>query len=320
MCGRTACTLEPDQISKLCRYKRKDGKYSKPSWGKSQEKYHPGYNKAPQSYCPILVSGAHFNNGSNFDRNLEAMRWGLIPSWFKGNSNERVSYNMNNARSDTLMEKRSYSIPLRKGQRCVVVADGFYEWKMSLGGKQPYYIYFPQQNDETLEGPPSTLLAMAGIYEKTWFEDEEVYSFTVITVDASDDFSWLHHRMPALLVNDEEISSWLDSENVPLDQALTLIKPKTHLKWHAVSKFVSNSRNEGPECIKKIDLNNLKENTKFKSESKRMMDWLEAPRPLSTAQSSNASISLREPKKRPQTSLDKWVKKQKTTQELKLAK
>ena len=53
-------------------------------------------------------------------------------------------------------------------------------------------------DDKTLEGPPSTFLTMVGIYEKTWFEDEEVYSFAVITVDASDDFSWLHHRMPAL--------------------------------------------------------------------------------------------------------------------------
>jgi len=53
--------------------------------------------------------------------------------------------------------------------------------------------------DEALEGRPSTLLTMAGIFEKTWCEDEEVCSFTVITVDASDDFSWLHHRMPALL-------------------------------------------------------------------------------------------------------------------------
>ena len=62
-----------------------------------------------------------------------------------GSSSDRVSYNMNNARSDTLMEKKSYVVPLRKGQRCVVVADGFYEWNKTRNGKQPYYIYFPQQ-------------------------------------------------------------------------------------------------------------------------------------------------------------------------------
>nr|CAB3253394.1 embryonic stem cell-specific 5-hydroxymethylcytosine-binding protein-like [Phallusia mammillata] len=332
MCGRTACTLNPDDVSRSCRYKRKNGCKKNPKWVKNKDKYYPSHNKAPQSYSPILLNGNHFLNAGNDcpyvsgddERVLCAMRWGLIPKWFKGGNVDKVNYSMNNARSDTMLEKKSYKIPLQKGQRCVLVVEGFYEWHTSSAGKQPYYIYFPDkdsdepssdpEDDQNENQPPTRLITMAGIFEKTLYENEDFYSFTVITVDADPSFSWLHHRMPAVLANDDEIDKWLDYENVPLDKALELIKPKNCLKWHPVSSFVNNSRNHGPECWKEINLDEIKTSTptKYKQESKSMMQW------LSTAKSSpskQASVEQPSPSKAKHKvtagAMDRFVKKAK---------
>lgn len=148
MCGRTACTLTPDEFPKACRYKGKDGKTQEPQWrdGGSGQKYYPSYNISPQSYTPVLLSSQHFKDKVSEtpmpERVLQPMRWGLIPSWYHGDPKE-FSYNMSNARSDTLLDKKSFKTPLEKGKRCVILAEGFFEWETQKGGKkQPYYIYF----------------------------------------------------------------------------------------------------------------------------------------------------------------------------------
>lgn len=118
------------------------------------------------------------------------------------------------------------------------------------------------------------LVTMAGIFERRKMpEEEDFFTFSVITVDAHPAFSWLHHRMPAMLENEEEIRKWLDFGEVPLDEAVELIKPKDCLEWYPVSKFVNNSRNNSPECMVKIDLSKMKE-VKKTSESKGMARWL----------------------------------------------
>ena len=311
MCGRLACTLDPDQLSCKCLYKKRDGSSTTPLWSKNKDKFTPGFNKAPQSYCPVLVQSQLDGDGEILvgDRSLAAMKWGLIPSWFSGKKEDRVGYNMNNARSDTLLQKRSYIIPLRKGQRCVVVADGFYEWKKMENGKQPYFIYLSRQDNEK-EKDSCKLLRMAGIYEKTNCDDGEVYSFSVITVDASSEFSSIHHRMPAILASDHEVDLWLDYENVPLDDALALIKPKNVLRWYTVSKFVNNSRNEGEECMKKVDVdsNALKSGTGCKM----MKQWLQSVAPLEQNRSDNMlRVNSSKGKKHKTATLDKWVTKKK---------
>ncbi|XP_076805996.1 abasic site processing protein HMCES-like [Clavelina lepadiformis] len=329
MCGRTACTLNPDAISRSCKYNTKDGRQVKPTWSKNQDKYYPSYNKAPQSYCPIILNGKHLQDGEDFnlsvadERTLVAMRWGLIPSWFSGDDVDKVSYNMNNARSDTMLEKRSYKTPLRKGQRCVVLADGFYEWKTTGKDKQPYYIYFPQpekqssiiKDCENGDGPSEEnvrLLTMAGIFEKTFHNNEDVYSFTVITVEADESFAWLHHRMPAILTGDNDIASWLDYEHVSLEKAVQLIKPKNCLQWHPVSKYVNNSRNHGTQCCEEIDLDaeRKKADGKHASEAKSLMKWLSTPNAKTQHSTSSPSKPTRSPcVKRTCGGLDRWVKK-----------
>ena len=106
------------------------------------------------------------------ERALQTMKWGLIPSWHKGDPSS-FAYNMSNARLDTLQEKASFRTPLKKGQRCVILADGFFEWQSTPGGKkQPYFVYFKESTDgkpgqedsekSEVKGITPRLLTMAG--------------------------------------------------------------------------------------------------------------------------------------------------------------
>lgn len=307
MCGRTACTLAPDEFPKACKFKGKNGQIQEPAWRDGsfdRGKYYPSHNISPQSFTPVLLSSQHLNKLASeelSERVLQPMKWGLIPSWHRGDPKE-FTYNMSNARSDTLLDKRSFKSPLEKGNRCVVLAEGFFEWETLKGGKkQPYYIYFKKDTkievkNETIaeieeeknneketvvknfhvkEEPEGSitvkaeeepqfgekrLLTMAGLFD-CWkppkgsgSENEELFSYTIITVDSSPSLRWLHNRMPAILEGEEEISHWLDFGEVPWQKALNLVKPKDCLEWHPVSTVVNNSRNKSPDCIKPIDL------------------------------------------------------------------
>ncbi|XP_053380265.1 abasic site processing protein HMCES-like [Mercenaria mercenaria] len=147
MCGRTACTLAPCDLQAACCFKDKQGKQQKPDWrdapnGKS---YFPSYNIAPGAHTPVLLSSDHFQDCGSSRRVIQPMRWGLIPSWHKGSAGDK-SYETNNCRAESMLEKMTYKVPLQKGRRCVILAEGFYEWKRGKDSKQPYYIYFPQNN------------------------------------------------------------------------------------------------------------------------------------------------------------------------------
>nr|XP_039267626.1 abasic site processing protein HMCES-like [Styela clava] len=328
MCGRTACTLNPHEISKSTRYVNSNGKQVDPKWRKGDEdKYRPSYNKAPMSFCPVLIHSDHLkkkmtkkdddSDEQGHEGVITLMKWGLVPLWVK--DPKQAQYKMNNARSDTMLSKASYKKPLEKGQRCVVLADGFYEWNTTKTEKQPYFIYFKNKDDykvkseikqenndskydleeknnnvdadlkESNDLQPETkdkeegsnkincqIIRMAGIFERRKSEndeEDELFTFSVITVDSHPAFGWLHHRMPAMLENDDQVRRWLDYGNVPLKEAIDLIAPKDCLEWHPVSKLVNNSRNNSPECMVKIDLTKP-EVKKLSNESKRMAKWL----------------------------------------------
>ncbi|XP_077181537.1 abasic site processing protein HMCES [Paroedura picta] len=281
MCGRTAVSLGADGVRRACTYRDKLGRRRHPEW-KNADQYSPSYNKCPQSNNPVLLSQQHFEkDSSSSERVLVAMRWGLIPSWFKEDDPSKMQYNTSNCRSDTMMEKLSYKRPLLKGKRCVVLADGYYEWQQRNGQKQPYFIYFPQTVQETksdIEGEDpdgQRLLTMAGIFD-TWEPPnggEVLYSYTIITVEASKSVSSIHHRMPAILDGDEAVGKWLDFAEIPTQEALNFIHPTENLAFHPVSTVVNNSRNNTPECIIPIQLD-LKKETRVSASSKIMMNWL----------------------------------------------
>ncbi|XP_063071041.1 abasic site processing protein HMCES [Engraulis encrasicolus] len=337
MCGRTACTLAPDEVSRASKYRDRSGRQRRPQWRDGDmDKYRPSYNKSPQSNSPVLLSHRHFKKDAPVDEFvLAAMRWGLVPAWFKEDDPSKMQYSTNNCRREGLMEKKTYKDPLLKGQRCVILADGFYEWRRQDKDKQPFFIYFPQSK-QTLPGSADTqcndnvkqeecppeeetaeqeegkdegeesswtgwrLLTMAGLFD-CWTPPsggEPVYTYTVITVDASSDLQGIHDRMPAVLDGEEEVRRWLDFGEVRSLQALELLSPKNVLKFHPVSSFVNNSRNNSPECLQPVDPN-IKKKPVETASSKMMMSWLKSSTPAKRKEAEDSSTDTAEENKAP---------------------
>ncbi|XP_017566809.1 abasic site processing protein HMCES [Pygocentrus nattereri] len=314
MCGRTACTLAPDEIRRACGYRNRTGQRRRPQWKDGDaDKYRPSYNKSPQSSSPVLLSSRHFNKEAPVDECvLATMRWGLVPAWFRESDPNKMQYSTSNCRSESLLEKKSYKDPLLKGQRCVILADGFYEWKRQEKGKQPFFIYFPQSQgapgltqqdkqeteeskmlsqqtegqregedvEEVSEWKGWRLLTMAGLFD-CWAPPgggELLYTYTVITVNASPNLQSIHDRMPAILDGEEEVRQWLDFGEVRSLQALKLLQSKSCLVCHPVSSFVNNARNNSPECLQPIDPT-AKKVPQTTASSKMMMSWLKTGSP-----------------------------------------
>ncbi|GFR78976.1 embryonic stem cell-specific 5-hydroxymethylcytosine-binding protein-like [Elysia marginata] len=155
MCGRTACALAPDDVIKACSYRDRHGKCQRPTWinAPGGQQFTPAYNIAPGAFTPVLLSAKHLSLKSGqpsspsgvLDRVVMPMKWGLVPPWHHGDP-FKVPYETNNCRAEGMLEKKTYKVPLARGNRCVILADGFFEWKSCKDGKQPYYFYFPQDN------------------------------------------------------------------------------------------------------------------------------------------------------------------------------
>ncbi|PNI31999.1 HMCES isoform 5, partial [Pan troglodytes] len=208
------------------------------------------------------------------------------------------SYNKSpQSNSPVLLSRLHFEkVPLGKGRRCVVLADGFYEWQRCQGTnqRQPYFIYFPQIKTEksgstgAADSPENwekvwdnwRLLTMAGIFD-CWEPPEGgdvLYSYTIITVDSCKGLSDIHHRMPAILDGEEAVSKWLDFGEVSTQEALKLIHPTENITFHAVSSVVNNSRNNTPECLAPVDLV-VKKELKASGSSQRMLQWLATKSP-----------------------------------------
>ncbi|GAB1606853.1 abasic site processing protein HMCES-like [Argonauta hians] len=294
MCGRTACSLNPDAICKGCTFKDSNGKLQKPVWKNAEngKSFVPSYNISPGQYTPVMISSQHYKEASDGElgskRVIQPMRWGLIPSWHKGNLNN-ISYQTNNCRSETMLEKKMFKVPLEKGRRCVVLVEGYYEWKKCGQTKQAYFIC-PQlesggaavkeekeeeekkkkegkkeEEDEeddnipqtTDEKPSKPLMKMAGVFDicqSNDGKDDNLYSYSVLTVAASPLTADIHHRMPAILSTEQEVEQWLDFGSVPISDAVKIIRPQECIELYPVSTAVNNSRHNSPECIKPLDM------------------------------------------------------------------
>ncbi|XP_059562791.1 abasic site processing protein HMCES isoform X1 [Myotis daubentonii] len=303
MCGRTSCHLPRDALTRACAYRDRQGQPRLPEW-RDPDRYRPSYNKSPQSDSPVLLSRLHFEKGADSsERIIAPMRWGLVPSWFKEDDPSKLQFNTSNCRSDTIMEKRSFKVPLGKGRRCVVLADGFYEWQrcQNTSHRQPYFIYFPQIKTEKVSAAALTsssigaasspedwekvwdnwrLLTMAGIFD-CWEPPQGgdcLYSYTIITVDSCKGLNDIHHRMPAILDGEEAVSKWLDFGEVSTREALKLIQTSENITFHPVSTVVNNSRNNTPECLAPVGLE-VKKEPKASGSSQKMLQWLATKSP-----------------------------------------
>ena len=193
----------------------------------------PRYNVAPTQTVPIVRS---VPNG----RELAMVRWGLVPSWSKGPDSR---YSMINARAETVTEKPSFRTPFRR-RRCLVPADGFYEWKKANGAKQPYRIAL---ND----GRP---FAFAGLWDSWESADETaIESCTIIVTDANELVRPIHDRMPVILDPGNHVR-WLDVEGTPADEAAEILRsyPSERMTAYPVSRMVNSPKNDDPKCIEAV--------------------------------------------------------------------
>ena len=185
------------------------------------------FNIAPTQYVAAI------RNLEDAERELVMLRWGLIPSWAKDPS---IGNRMINARAETVAEKPSFRVAYSR-QRCVVLADGFYEWRREGDVKTPYFI-------SLASGKP---FALAGLWEN-WRDRESnecIQSMALITTAANDFMRPLHHRMPMILES-EAANDWLGGDKNMLELASENSPP---LRAWPVDRRVNNARNQGEELI-----------------------------------------------------------------------
>lgn len=166
--------------------------------------HQPSWKVAPNQLIPAIIN----HDGKNL---LVCFRWGLIPSWSKDPS---MANKLINARAETVDKKPSFRDAFKK-RRCLIVADGFYEWKREGNKKMPLYYYLKS-------GRP---FGFAGLYE-TWRspDKKEINTCTIITTDANELIAPVHNRMPVILSSDQE-RAWLDSDAFDVTGLLSILKP-----------------------------------------------------------------------------------------------
>jgi putative SOS response-associated peptidase YedK len=196
-------------------------------WIRSVVELPARYNVAPTTDVAVML-----NNGS---RAITAARWGLVPSWAKDVS---VGSRMINARSETIFEKPAFRSAIR-GRRCVVFADGFYEWAGAMGKKQPMYIR--RRDDRPL--------LLAGVWE-AWRDGEgaTLRTCTIITRAASELMQPVHDRMP-VVVEEDSVEGWLESKEREAVEDFFRAGAGVELVMHAVGRQVNSVGNDVPGLI-----------------------------------------------------------------------
>lgn len=197
------------------------------------EEMTPRYNVAPGQNILTIVSDGTARTGKN-------MKWGLIPSWAK---DEKIGYKMINARGETLEEMPSFKHAFQR-RRCLIAADGFYEWKKTDSGKQPYRFVMKDRKP----------FAFAGIWE-TWTKGSQLLTTcTIITTGPNDVTKDVHDRMPVILPADT-YEAWLDPKFQQIKELKELFRPypAEKMEKYAVSTLVNSAKNELPDLITPVN-------------------------------------------------------------------
>ncbi len=220
MCGRYASSVDPDDLASYFRVEEPP-----------EQALPPSYNVAPTD--PVYAVMHRHET-----RQLRVVRWGLIPSWAK---EAKVGARFINARRETVRDKPAFRAAFQR-RRCLVPADGYYEWQKLGGDKQPYFLVAHDRAP----------LAMAGLYEIWRAPDESlVWTAAVITTEAADELGHIHDRTP-VLVPRAAWDRWLDpAVEDPGDDLLIPATPGVLDAW-PVSKAVGNVRNNGPELVEPV--------------------------------------------------------------------
>ena len=193
------------------------------------------YNIAPTQMISCVTE-------SDVGRRTTQFRWGLVPSWAKDLA---IGNRMINARGETVDSKPSFRSAFSK-RRCLIPADGYYEWKKVSDGKQPYLIH--QHDDEPL--------AMAGLWEentKASADCTSIRSCTIITTEANKTTSDIHDRMPVFL-DESNFDQWLDPNYRDADQLKSLLIPAAEdlLRYDLVSRRVNSVKHDDASCVEPV--------------------------------------------------------------------
>jgi putative SOS response-associated peptidase YedK len=219
MCGRFSLKSTPDTLERIF------GHVAPPGYG-------PRYNVAPTQEVLGIVSGEGPERPA-------MLRWGLIPFWAKDPS---IGNKLINARAENIREKPAYRNAFRN-RRCVILADGFYEWQKRPDGKHPMWIR-PRGSEP---------FALAGLWERWDRGDEPIVSCTILTTDANPFMQAIHDRMP-LILSEAARREWLaERAEEPDLPALIAAARDVELGAHEVSTLVNSPANDLPECIDPID-------------------------------------------------------------------
>lgn len=194
-----------------------------------ETEFGPRFNICPGQFAPVAL----LEDGK---RIIKLMRWGLVPFWAK---DEKIAYKTINARAETLWERASFKHAVKR-RRCLILADGFYEWKKAEDGKLPYYIYMANRD----------MFAMAGLWEK-WDngDDSPLHTFTIVTTMPNELVSKVHNRMPVILSAQAQ-EAWLnpDTPQAELGQLLAFY-PAGEMGIHPVDRAVNNPKNDNPNLV-----------------------------------------------------------------------
>lgn len=193
----------------------------------------PTWNAAPSQLLPVLVEDENEEHWT-----IREQSWGLIPRWTK--PGERPNVAPINARSETLREKPMFRHLIR-GHRCIVPANGFYEWERKNGGKQPWFIHLHD----------SPMMLFAGLYDEARnAEGSPRPSYTILTTRANDAMAGLHDRMPVIIPPDGA-EHWLSRSETDFGGLEYLLGPldSNAIAMHEVSKAVNSPANNTPDLI-----------------------------------------------------------------------
>jgi putative SOS response-associated peptidase YedK len=212
MCGRFVITSPPAALRQFFGYSE-------------QPNFPPRHNIAPTQPIPVVM----LENGG---RHFRLMRWGLLPAWVK---DPRKFALLINARSETVKEKPAFKNAMRR-RRCLVPADGYYEWQGSEKRKRPHFIH-------RRDGAPIGLASVA----ETWIgpNGEELDTVAIVTAPASPDLSVLHHRVPVTIAPDD-FERWLDCRANDAEAVMALLTAPAdgEFVWHEVSTRVNRTAND----------------------------------------------------------------------------
>ncbi|NTW48302.1 MAG: SOS response-associated peptidase [Chlorobiales bacterium] len=218
MCGRFVCKSTMDELVEAFQIDEV-----------SDDLPEPSYNIGPSGSVLAIIG--------NGKRKLGMLQWGLVPSWAK---DPEIGHKMINARAETLTEKPSFRDAFKK-RRCLIVANGFYEWRKDADEKVPMYIYLKSNRP----------FAFAGLYEM-WHspEGEKLSTCTIITTAPNSLMKPIHNRMPAIIPA-YGYDHWLDRNVTDPEvlQALLAPYPAEEMAAYAVSRWVNSPRNNSEKCI-----------------------------------------------------------------------